>query len=59
MDKAVTMDREDQLVKARILQNQIADKEKLPAKLEKQPYLFNYLAAFIGRCSLNSSDASG
>jgi hypothetical protein len=40
--------REQELEKARILQQQIADREKLLATLEKQPYWFNYLAAFIG-----------
>ncbi|KAL7454197.1 hypothetical protein ACHAWC_005825, partial [Mediolabrus comicus] len=40
--------REQELEKARMLQQQIADREKLLATLEKQPYWFNYLAAFIG-----------
>lgn len=40
--------REAELGKARILQQQIMDQERLLGKLEKQPYWFNYLAAFTG-----------
>jgi len=40
--------RKVELEKARVLQEQIADREKLLAKLEKQPYWFNYLSAFVG-----------
>eukprot|EP00986_Skeletonema_menzelii_P012874 scaffold7277_cov80-Skeletonema_menzelii.AAC.4 len=55
IDGSKTVDRtetiqqkEAELEKARILQQQIADREKLLDTLEKQPYWFNYLAAFIG-----------
>lgn len=41
-------DREDELEKARILQNQILEREKVLRELETQPYWFNYLAALIG-----------
>ncbi|KAL9184598.1 hypothetical protein ACHAXT_012568 [Thalassiosira profunda] len=36
------------LEKARVLQKQIIDRERILAKLENQPYWFNYCAAFIG-----------
>lgn len=39
---------DEDLEKARLLQKQIADREKLLEQLEAQPYWFNYLAAFIG-----------
>mmetsp|Transcript_29134 Transcript_29134/g.61506 ORF Transcript_29134/g.61506 Transcript_29134/m.61506 type:complete len:527 (-) Transcript_29134:162-1742(-) len=48
VDTAAMKDREVELEKARVLQKQIADREKLLATLEKQPYWFNYLAAFVG-----------
>eukprot|EP00578_Thalassiosira_sp_NH16_P019393 CAMPEP_0181084200 /NCGR_PEP_ID=MMETSP1071-20121207/4570_1 /TAXON_ID=35127 /ORGANISM="Thalassiosira sp., Strain NH16" /LENGTH=481 /DNA_ID=CAMNT_0023165921 /DNA_START=434 /DNA_END=1876 /DNA_ORIENTATION=- len=41
-------EREAELQKLKILKKQIADRETLLSKLEKQPYWFNYLAAFIG-----------
>lgn len=44
----IIQQKEAELEKARILQQQIADREKLLGTLEKQPYWFNYLAAFIG-----------
>lgn len=40
--------KEAELEKARLLQQQIEDRETLLATLEKQPYWFNYFAAFIG-----------
>ena len=39
---------EDQIEQTRVLQQQIASRTSLLAKLEKQPYWFNYLAAFVG-----------
>ena len=42
------LQKEAELEKARVLQQQIADREKILDTLEKQPYWFNYLAAFIG-----------
>jgi hypothetical protein len=40
--------KEAELEKARVLQQQIADREKILGTLEKQPYWFNYLSAFVG-----------
>ena len=45
---AVKEQREAELEKARVLQQQIFDRERLLAKLEKEPYWFNYMAAFVG-----------
>jgi len=39
---------EDEMEKAQLLQGQIQAREKILAKLEAQPYWFNYLAAFCG-----------
>lgn len=44
----IIQQKEAELEKARILQQQIVDREKLLGTLENQPYWFNYLAAFIG-----------
>ncbi|KAK1732818.1 mitochondrial carrier protein [Skeletonema marinoi] len=49
VDKTETKEQKKaELEKARILQQQITDREQLLGTLEKQPYWFNYLAAFIG-----------
>ncbi|KAL7538514.1 hypothetical protein ACHAXR_009641 [Thalassiosira sp. AJA248-18] len=48
IDKAAIEQREAELEKARTFQKQIVDRELILGKLEKQPYWFNYLAAFIG-----------
>lgn len=40
--------REEELLKARNLQLQVKRQKEALIKLEKQPYWFNYLAAFIG-----------
>ena len=47
MDEDATMKAEE-LEKAKLLQSQILDRERLLDKLEAQPYWFNYFAAFIG-----------
>ncbi|KAL7540088.1 hypothetical protein ACHAWF_006596 [Thalassiosira exigua] len=41
-------DAKAELERAKLLQRQIADREELLDQLDKQPYWFNYLAAFIG-----------
>ena len=47
MDEDATKKAEE-LEKAKLLQSQILDRERLLDKLEAQPYWFNYFAAFIG-----------
>ena len=41
----------DTLEKARLLQTQIQSRQQLLDRLERQPYWFNYLAAFLGSIS--------
>jgi len=47
-DTAAIEKRESELEQVKILQKQIADQGAILVKLGKQPYWFNYLAAFIG-----------
>ena len=47
-DLNAIQEKEAELEKAQVLQQQILDREKILAQLEKQPYWFNYLAAFVG-----------
>ena len=48
---AAIQKKEGELAKARTLQQQITDRGKILGTLEKQPYWFNYLAAFVGSCA--------
>eukprot|EP00571_Detonula_confervacea_P005013 CAMPEP_0172323780 /NCGR_PEP_ID=MMETSP1058-20130122/49551_1 /TAXON_ID=83371 /ORGANISM="Detonula confervacea, Strain CCMP 353" /LENGTH=541 /DNA_ID=CAMNT_0013039871 /DNA_START=69 /DNA_END=1691 /DNA_ORIENTATION=- len=48
VDTVAVEKREAELEQVKILQKQIADQGAMLAKLEKEPYWFNYLAAFIG-----------
>ena len=48
IDKATRQSQQAELERLQVLKQQIANQETMLAKLESQPYWFNFLAAFIG-----------